>query len=171
MLTKPIKILLFLSSYSPLFLLLIIKISDKIAIIPILLVIVTLILACIPFLLIKVFTKFKNKEAPVTIKEINYKDGDTMSYVVTYLLPFLSITGTPKDVISIFILFFVLMILYINSNLVFINPVLSMFGYHIYEIQTTSNKTLILITKKDQLVVSSQVNLIKLDTNTYYLGE
>ncbi len=57
------------------------------------------------------------------------RDGDVMSYIVTYLLPFLAVKlNDPTDLISIGIVFIVIGLLYVNSNMIHTNPVINIGG-------------------------------------------
>jgi hypothetical protein len=86
----------------------------------------------------------------VEIASVSRKDGEAMSYIVTYLLPFLDATsGSAEKGIGLAIFFFVLGVLYINSNMIHINPMLNMFGYHIYEIELSNGDTYSLISKSN----------------------
>jgi len=58
-----------------------------------------------------------------------------MAYIVTYIIPFLVIPFHGwKEGIALTIFFVVLGILYVNSNMIHINPMLNLCGYHLYEI-------------------------------------
>src|SRR5205807_7762956 len=59
----------------------------------------------------------------VTIASVVSRDGDAMSYIVTYLLPFLAVNFNEEgDVLSLAIVFFVIGLLYVNSNMIYTNP-------------------------------------------------
>lgn len=65
------------------------------------------------------------------------RDAEAMAYIVTYIIPFLVIPLHGwKEGIALSIFFVVLGILYVNSNMIHINPMLNLFGYHLYEITT-----------------------------------
>jgi hypothetical protein len=65
------------------------------------------------------------------------RDAEAMAYIVTYIIPFLVIPFHGwKEGIALSIFFIVLGILYVNSNMIHINPMLNLFGYHLYEITT-----------------------------------
>jgi hypothetical protein len=65
------------------------------------------------------------------------RDAEAMAYIVTYIIPFLVIPFHGwKEGIALSIFFVVLGILYVNSNMIHINPMLNLFGYHLYEITT-----------------------------------
>lgn len=71
----------------------------------------------------------------VKIAGFQRRDAEAMAYIVTYILPFLAIPSSGwKDGVALTIFFIVLGILYVNSNMIHINPMLNLFGYHLYEI-------------------------------------
>ena len=71
----------------------------------------------------------------VKIAGFQKRDAEAMAYIVTYIIPFMVIPLHEwKEGISLTIFFVVLGILYVNSNLIHINPMLNLFGYHLYEI-------------------------------------
>lgn len=72
---------------------------------------------------------------PITIVAFQRRDAEAMAYIVTYIIPFLVIPFHGwKEGIALAIFFVVLGILYVNSNMIHINPMLNLFGYHLYEI-------------------------------------
>ena len=86
-----------------------------------------------------------------------------MSYIVTYLLPFLAVKMSDKmDLASLGLLLFVVGVLYVNSNLIHTNPILSMMGYHLFEIEDSEKKTSTLICKRQYVRTGSQLNAISI---------
>ena len=84
-----------------------------------------------------------------------------MSYIVTYLLPFLAIKLNDKmDVASVGLLLLVVGVLYVNSNLIHTNPILSMMGYHLFEIEDADKKTTTLICKRSYVKIGSEMNVV-----------
>jgi hypothetical protein len=72
------------------------------------------------------------KVNPATIQR---RDGDAMSYIVSYVIPFLSLPFSGwEQGFALSIFFVVLSILYVNSNMIHINPMLNLAGYHLYEV-------------------------------------
>lgn len=67
----------------------------------------------------------------VVVKRAIPKDGEVLSYVAAYLVPFLGIDLTKINDVVLFCGFLaVLCIVYINSNMLFVNPILSLAGFH-----------------------------------------
>lgn len=71
----------------------------------------------------------------IKIAAFHRRDAEAMAYIVSYIIPFLVIPFHGwKEGIALAIFFVVLGILYVNSNMIHINPMLNLFGYHLYEI-------------------------------------
>jgi hypothetical protein len=68
-----------------------------------------------------------------TITKISSKTGESLNYIVTYIIPFLSFK-VAEDLIPLIILMAVIGVLYVNSNLLYVNPMLSVFKYKVYEV-------------------------------------
>jgi hypothetical protein len=150
-----LKLVLFLSSYSPLFLIIAIlnvklndiyKVKDIIPQDKIWLVIVMLALFILPNAILFYLIKRVRFFQPIKEKTNSFinKNSDVMNYIVTYLIPFLSFNFDKlNQTIAFAILIFVLAIVYIHSNIFYINPILIISGYKIYEI----NDKYLIITK------------------------
>ncbi len=129
------------------------------------LVIIMLILFFLPniilFILIKRVKEFQPiKEKPNTF--IN-KNSDVMNYIVTYLIPFLSFNFDKiNQTIAFAILIMVLAIVYIHSNIFYINPILIIAGYKIYEINDRYTVITKLTIKHDK-----KLNLYRIHENVY----
>jgi hypothetical protein len=112
-----------------------------------------------------VFLRAARKLAADKIKvdSVLSRDGDAMSYIVTYLLPFLAVKlSDVTDVASLGIVLLVIAILYVNSNMIYTNPVLNIVGYHIFEIQDDEGKTTALICKRAYIRTGSEIDVISL---------
>lgn len=169
-----LKLILFLSSYSPLFLIIAIlniklndidKIKDIIPQDKMWLVIIMLSLFILPngilFYLIKRVRSFQ----PIKEKTNTFvnKNSDVMNYIVTYLIPFLSFSFDKlNQTIAFAILIFVLAIVYIHSNIFYINPILIMSGYKIYEINDKYLVITRLAVKRDK-----KLKLYRIHDNVY----
>jgi hypothetical protein len=69
------------------------------------------------------------------ITGLQRRDGDVMGYIASYLLPFVAIPFSGwQQGIALLVFVIVLGIVYVNSNMIHINPMLNLFGFHIYEI-------------------------------------
>ena len=96
------------------------------------------------------FMKTSAKINPLSIKvvSVSRRDGEAMSYIVTYLLPFIALpSGDLASGISLGVFLLVLAILYINSDMMHINPMLNLTGWHIYEVTLPQGDIYTLIAK------------------------
>jgi hypothetical protein len=72
-----------------------------------------------------------------------------MAYIVTYIIPFLAIPfGGWKEGIALSIFFVVIGILNVNSNMIHINPMLNLSGYHLYEVTLENGDVHSLVTRR-----------------------
>lgn len=143
----PTRLILFLSSYAPLFLIIAVRGWRDSRSIAVGLAVVSVLSVVILF----VFLRVAQRLAPgkVAVSSVISRDGDAMSYIVTYLLPFLAVKlSDPTDVLSLGVVLFVIGLLYVNSNMIHTNPVLNIAGYHIFEIEDANGKTTALICKR-----------------------
>lgn len=157
------KIFLFFSSYAPLFLIILIKnhsaitknfleifnILDKngnISIIGFLFCCVKIIIHPTTVLLISllvgiyflIYLLIKHNDLvqdKIKISKIENVTSESMTYIITYLVPFLSLKlHSVIDLYCIIILIMTIGIIYINSDMLYINPLLHFFGYRTFKI-------------------------------------
>jgi hypothetical protein len=85
----------------------------------------------------------------VRITGFQRRDAEAMAYIVTYIIPFLAIPfGGWKEGIALSIFFVVIGILNVNSNIIHINPMLNLFGYHLYEVTLENGDVHSLVTRR-----------------------
>jgi hypothetical protein len=153
------RLTLFLSSYAPLFVIIAMRgwhDSRRVAI-------GLIIVAAFSVVILFFFLRTVQSLAPgkVKIASVKSRDGDSMSYIVTYLLPFLAVKlNDPIDAVSLGILLSVVGILYVNSNMIHTNPVLNIAGYHIFEVEDSNGKTTALICKRSYVRTDSELSVI-----------
>jgi hypothetical protein len=145
----PFRIALFFSSYAPLFLLLA-YVSRRCA--GVWITLVALALASSGALVLVLFVKRDERGPRLEIAHIKPQDGDVLAYIATYLIPFLGLDLTRRDDIVLFAGFLlVLMLVYVNSNMLFVNPLLAIAGYHTFEITDPQAHTYNLISRRPDL--------------------
>jgi hypothetical protein len=70
------------------------------------------------------------------VEEVESRDADLAAYVATYLLPFVVVFGaTLQDVIALALFMLFIGVLWVNSGLIYLNPLLSIVGYHVYVVR------------------------------------
>lgn len=157
-----LKCLLFFSAYSPFFLILFIK-NENMYFEPYSFwvtlkywaVLIPFLLSLLSTIIFLCFLNFLNKKtASNEYKVINYKDlaDRSMSYILTYIIPFLNFDLTNgQDILCIYIFLFLICVIYINTDLIYTNPLLYVFQYSVIEAKLSNYqnniKTCILLVK------------------------
>jgi hypothetical protein len=156
-----VRILLFLSSYSPLFLILAIQnFSDQVAWSTVLLALSAVSVAALRIYINKARTL---EPHPVTAATAQAVGTEAMGYIVTYIIPFLGLSlGSSKDIASLLILLAMLGVIYVDSNLIYVNPILNIFGYHLFQISNPDGKPSALITWRRYVKQGEQLSVISL---------
>lgn len=155
----PSRLMLFLSSYSPLLAILAVRNWDSRAI-----ALALLLVGAASVLWLVAFIHHARTIAPTSIEidRATSKDGELVSYIVTYLLPFLAIDfAQPADVLSLSILLVVIALLYVHSNLIYVNPLLAALGLHLIEIEETNGKVSILLSPRRYVRSGTRVRVIQ----------
>ena len=156
------KIFLFFSSYSPLFLIILMQnyytiaknfldflnifkkehiysINDiiivvKIIIHPTTILLISLLIG-ICFLLYLLNKHNQLTHDKIEIYKIENVTSESMTYIITYLVPFLSLNlNSTINLYCIMVLIATIGIIYINSDMLYINPLLNSFGYRTFKI-------------------------------------
>lgn len=80
------------------------------------------------------------------------QDGEVLAYIATYLIPFLGLDLSKRDDVVVFCGFLlVLMVVYINSSMLFVNPLLSIAGYHSFDVEDPDGHSYTLIARRRDL--------------------
>jgi hypothetical protein len=83
-----------------------------------------------------------------TVASIHSRDDQVMSYIMSYLVTFLSVAFSDlRQLIALAAFFIILAYIYINANMIYVNPTLNFLGYHLYEITLDDGETYHLITR------------------------
>jgi hypothetical protein len=99
----------------------------------------------------------------VVIEKISGKDTEAMSYIVTYLIPFLDIKlDEVSSAVSLLLLFLVVGVLYVHSNLIYINPTLNLLRYHLFEIEVEGGMTSALLSKRRFVERGASIRVVSL---------
>lgn len=154
-----VKVLLFLVSYLPLFLILLVKNWDNNYFVGFM-----AILIAIPLFFLFILFRMSSSTSWdwVNIDKVDGINRIGLEYFVTYIIPFLDFQlGIFSDVLSLVILFSIMCFMYIKSDLIYMNPVLNMIGFNIYKL-TSDGKEKVLITRKKKDQLQSAEELIEL---------
>lgn len=142
-----IRLLLFLSSYFPLTVIMFVLLLSKNAVLATSILTLGILGICGVGLYLLIVRRIN----PISIEvvQVRRRDGEAMSYIVTYLLPFLAVPfGNFEQAVSMGIFFLVLAVLYVNSDMIHINPMLNLLGFHVYEIELKNGEIHSIITRR-----------------------
>lgn len=85
----------------------------------------------------------------ISIGTVRRQDSETMSYIASYVVPFAATSLDQfEQVVSLGIFLFVLCIIYVNTSMIHINPILSALGYRLFEIEEASGGAQFLISRR-----------------------
>jgi hypothetical protein len=168
MLTEFTKILMFLSSYIPLYIILAVKFYNVHPILSVILAIASLIL----FYFTKWFLNYWSKKLEPTrdkVLQVERKDSEVIAYVFAYIFPFVndSIFSGFQNIIAYLIFFLLLMLIYVRSNLIHINPILYAFGYYIYSIVTENNKVHIILSRNKRVLSGDIIQVVAIGDDLF----
>jgi hypothetical protein len=97
------------------------------------------------------------------------RDGDAIAYIATYLVPFAAVTATTARERAALGLFVALIaIIYIRSELFYINPLLAVAGYRLFQVVTPANASVVLVTTRAFLSSSTEVSARRLGDYVYW---
>ena len=95
------------------------------------------------------------------VENVDYKN---LNFLSSYIIPLVSID---KPLIAS-ILLITLAIMHIKANLFYKNPILAIFGYHLYNIKTKTSSNIIAISK-EKLIINDYIKYINLGNSIYYV--
>lgn len=122
------------------------------------------------FLLTNLKTKKSNGEL-IKIVDVENKNNESISYISTYIVPFIfQDTNNFFDITSIFIVLIIIFFIYTKSNMIVINPILSI-THTLYQIdynKKNQTKKALLITKEEDLESGQEIKINLITKNIYY---
>lgn len=161
-----VKILLFVSAYTPLFLIFILRYIDFHTIY---FWISVTILVIINLIWIPIFKMTKGwTKNTFTVKTSVNRTSDALNYIIAYIIAFLGFQfDLWQDWASLIILLVVIFFVYIHSNLIFVNPLLNIGGYKINDVEAVEGGNLVLITKRNTLRKDEKIEVKNITDNIY----
>lgn len=88
------------------------------------------------------------------------RDTDVIAYVATYIIPFAALGVETWHERAALIGFFLLVgVLYVRAELFYVNPVLALAGFKLYELETESGRVLLVVTRRRFISTGSPLQL------------
>jgi hypothetical protein len=161
-----VKILLFLSSYLPLFAILTLLSWSKNRALAYAFIVVGL----ASWIVLEIYLRYartKINPEKLDIKSAQQRDAEILSYIVTYLIPFMAdFSKPPIELVALGIFFVVIGFLYFNSNMIHINPMLNLQGFHLFEVELADGTSQAVLTKK-RLRSGSTIQAVAIGEHIY----
>jgi hypothetical protein len=105
---------------------------------------------------------------PLRVDSAQVRDGDALAYIATYLVPFAAIaasTARERGALGLFVL--LVAILYIRSELFYINPMLALVGYRLFQVVTPAGASVVLLSRRRFLRSGIDVSARRLSDHVY----
>ena len=91
----------------------------------------------------------KVNERSYKIKSIEDKNEQAVAYLMTYILPFITIgESSREEIMATILILIIIAVIYIKLDLIYINPIMLILGYYIYEIELENGTKRTLISSK-----------------------
>ncbi|AFK05513.1 hypothetical protein Emtol_0243 (plasmid) [Emticicia oligotrophica DSM 17448] len=105
---------------------------------------------------------------PKKITKIEDQSYEHLTFLTTYIIPFLRVKLEGKDLVVTILLLIIIGAIFIKTNLFYKNPTLALLGYKLYKVDTEKNTGLIFISKEN-LKLGDSVHHIFLSDNVYFV--
>ncbi len=93
-----------------------------------------------------VFATRRRDRRSVRLRNINDAGGAVAAYLATYLLPFISAPPTkPGDIAAYAVYFIVVFVVYIRSDMAFVNPTLYVLGWRVVDATTQDGRRALVV--------------------------
>lgn len=128
------------------------------------------IVCCLGFL--KKLDKDAKNGDKAAVEKIENRNSESLGYIASYILPFISTNGEDVvEVVTFIILMIVIFVVYIRSNMVLINPILNI-NYSIYNIEYKCGQDKIrdgmVIVKGHDMGEDEKIKLYKIGLKIFY---
>lgn len=163
-----VKLGLFLSAYLPLFLILVIKHWYDVRLV----ILFVAVLVYSGVWLVLIFYSKKGNSTDYRVVQAENRTKESMNYIIPYIIAFLTVDIDKwQDCLSIIILLLILFIIYIHSELLYVNPILTLFKYRIFEIHayeknlgdSTNPIQLFVLTRNENIEQNEEITLKEID--------
>ena len=162
-LTLPIKLVLFLTSYVPLYLVIAV-LNHQIPFVWQFFIILSVILLILFSLIYYVIGRISGDY--LEVGKVDNINNINIEYLVMYLLPFLNISFiNPFSLFAVFIVFFIIGFIYVNSDMLYTNPTLNLLGFSVFKCKV-KDEDVIIISRKDRNRLS-QSPVVKIGHKIY----
>lgn len=114
------------------------------------------------------FSSRNLERLPVVIKKAKSSDKEVIGFFIAYALPLIFKGNSVPDFGSWIMVGVMLLFVLWSTHAMHANPVLGVFGFHYYEVETTDGITFLLITKRKISTVKSVNEVVQVGEYAIY---
>jgi hypothetical protein len=104
----------------------------------------------------------------ITVVGTQKRDQDAIGYLVTYLLPFVSVaTATWREQAALVLFIALIALLYVRAGLIYVNPLLAAARYRLFEADMGTGHSVIIITRRRYVAPGSMLELKTVTEDVY----
>ena len=108
-------------------------------------------------------TAFQDK-----VTDFQRRDGDVMGYIASYLIPFVTFPlANIQQTAALLVFVAILLVVYVNSNMIYINPVLNLAGYHLYEVNIERSALSHHLITRQRVVRGEVIHFVRLSDDIF----
>lgn len=107
---------------------------------------------------------------PIQVKIIGRqeKDGDIMGYIASYIVPLVTFPLNGWQQVATLLIFIVVLgVIYVNSSMIRINPMLSLVGYHLYDITVENDQDVYALFTRRRIARGEIVRIVDVGRGIY----
>lgn len=161
------QLVLFLSSYAPL--LVVFALLDSFGKGWPSLICAALAIAAVLMLIVVLTVARRVAPQPLHVRRVQIRDGDALAYIATYLVPFAAVSlATGRERLALLLFVLLIAVVYVRSGLFYVNPLLALVGYRLYQVTTPKGATVILLTRRSFLRADTELRTRRLSDYVYW---
>ena len=105
---------------------------------------------------------------PERVYRAKPKEGEALKFLASYVIPFfVTLTAAPATRWGLIVYLFVLLVLYLQGDLYFTNPIVGLVGYRLYELTREDGGYLLVLSSRWQITTDMIVRLVPLGGYVY----
>jgi hypothetical protein len=105
----------------------------------------------------------------ITVDSSMRQDSDSVAYIVTYIFPFLTLAVTSVlEALGILALFLTVMLVYVSSDMLYVNPILAALGWHAHAIHTRGGVEFVLMSRKRLIRQGTVLKAVRLSDTIWW---
>lgn len=100
---------------------------------------------------------------PLEVASASPRDSDVMAYVVSYLVPFADFDASSvRQKLAVILFVGLVAILYVRLQLFYVNPLLALIGYRVYQATTVGGNSIALLSRRRFVAPASRLQAVRL---------